>query len=63
MSATDDSQRENQNSRKPYSPPKVSQIELRPEEAVLAGCKTSVDIGPFTNKCIKGANSCLTNAS
>ena len=63
MSAADDSQRENKNLRKPYSPPMVGQVELRPEEAVLAGCKTSVDIGPFTNKCIKGANSCLTDAS
>ena len=63
MSAADDSKRETGNSRKPYSPPTVSQVELRPEEAVLAGCKTSVDIGPFTNKCIKGVNSCLTDAS
>ena len=63
MSATDLSQSENKNSRKPYSRPSVSRVELRPEEAVLAGCKTSVDAGAFTNKCIRGANGCLTNES
>jgi hypothetical protein len=63
MSAIHDSQTENKNSRKPYSPPTVNQVELRPEEAILAGCKTSTDVGPFTNKCIRGANSCLTDAS
>ena len=33
--------------RKPYEPPQLTTISLRPEEAVLSHCKTSVG-GTFT---------------
>lgn len=33
-------------SRKPYEPPALAVISLRPEEAVLGNCKTSGGSGP-----------------
>jgi hypothetical protein len=35
--------------RKPYAPPKLTNIKLRPEEAVLGSCKTS-GAGPGQTK-------------
>jgi hypothetical protein len=37
--------------RKPYEPPKVVAISLRPEEAVLGGCKTASVAGPVSFAC------------
>jgi hypothetical protein len=39
-------------SRKPYEPPKVMAINLRPEEAVLGHCKTSNSGGPASTMCV-----------
>lgn len=33
-------------SKRPYAPPVVSRIELRPEEAVLGNCKSTTANGP-----------------
>jgi hypothetical protein len=32
--------------KKPYVKPQVTQVALRPEEAVLGGCKTASTMGP-----------------
>jgi hypothetical protein len=32
--------------KKPYEPPKVTQVPLRPEEAVLGACKVAAGGGP-----------------
>jgi len=37
--------------RKPYAPPKLTSIKLRPEEAVLGACKTSITAGPSAGAC------------
>ena len=39
--------------RKPYEKPRIQQVELRPEEAVLQGCKIlDYPIGPKSASCI-----------
>ncbi|MGQ9645212.1 MAG: hypothetical protein ACUVWO_01575 [Thermodesulfobacteriota bacterium] len=37
--------------KKPYVKPEVKQVQLKPEEAVLGGCKTSGKFGPVVNNC------------
>ncbi len=37
--------------KKPYTKPEMRQIQLRPEEAVLGGCKISGIFGPTANNC------------
>lgn len=37
--------------RRPYQKPRVEQVELRPEEAVLGECKNTVEAGPFQSDC------------
>jgi hypothetical protein len=37
--------------RKPYEPPKVVAISLRPEEAVLGHCKITGSAGPVSGSC------------
>ena len=37
--------------RKPYEPPKISRVALRPDEAVLGSCKTMVVAGPVDASC------------
>jgi hypothetical protein len=37
--------------RKKYSKPEIKRVMLRPEEAVLASCKTSKVSGPGQSKC------------
>ena len=37
--------------KKPYAKPEVKQVQLKPEEAVLGGCKVSGQFGPATNNC------------
>jgi hypothetical protein len=42
--------------KKPYAPPKLTSIKLRPEEAVLGTCK-NLGAGPSTSPCrLCGAN-------
>ena len=36
--------------KKPYQPPKLSKVKLRPEEAVLGACKATSS-GPGNNPC------------
>ena len=37
--------------RKPYEPPRVVSINLRPEEAVLGNCKIGGSAGPVASSC------------
>ncbi len=37
--------------KKPYEPPKIVTINLRPEEAVLGNCKISASSGPGSTSC------------
>lgn len=37
---------------KPYVRPRISEIPLRPEEAVLGLCKTTSTAGPLQSACI-----------
>jgi len=42
--------------RKPYGKPSIQQVELRPEEAVLQGCKIlDYPFGPKNANCITAA--------
>jgi hypothetical protein len=47
--------------RKKYEAPKVTVISLRPEEAVLAACKTNTGGGPVGSGCQHG--NCRGNGS
>lgn len=38
--------------KKPYSKPRLRQVDLRPEEAVLGGCKTGGTGGPAGVDCV-----------
>lgn len=38
------------NPKRPYQPPKLSKVKLRPEEAVLGACKATSS-GPGNNPC------------
>jgi hypothetical protein len=42
---------ERTNQKKPYSKPEIQQVALRPEEAVLASCKTHQSSGSGQMKC------------
>lgn len=47
---------------KPYEPPKLFRVSLRPEEAVLGHCKISGSAGPVSSSC-GGALHCRTFGS
>jgi hypothetical protein len=46
-STTDDRQHE----KRPYAKPQIQEVPLRPDEAVLGGCKTSSGSGPAQFRC------------
>jgi hypothetical protein len=37
--------------KKPYVKPKITRVELKPEEAVLGGCKIAGISGPYQASC------------
>ena len=37
--------------RKPYAKPRIQEVPLRPDEAVLGGCKTASTSGPAQHRC------------
>ncbi len=51
----------NDQPKKPYMKPEVTQVSLRPDEAVLGGCKTSSTSGPVSSTCTQFH--CSQNAS
>jgi len=48
--------------KKPYEKPEIEQVRLRPEEAVLASCKTAVSAGSLQAQCT-ALGGCITIAS
>lgn len=55
-------QQDNPAARRPYQKPKLTQVSLRPEEAVLGACKTAAVSGPAQPRCTT-PSSCSTIAS
>jgi hypothetical protein len=53
--------REQPRARKSYAKPVVRRVHLKPEEAVLAGCKTSSISGPSPPQCDKKTCLALTS--
>ncbi|MDA2910071.1 hypothetical protein MYX04_03945 [Nitrospiraceae bacterium AH_259_D15_M11_P09] len=51
----------NDQPKKPYMKPEVTQVSLRPDEAVLGGCKTPSTSGPVSSACTQFH--CSQNAS
>jgi hypothetical protein len=49
---TPESPPEPEQGRKPYEKPTLSQVSLRPEEAVLGNCKTMGVAGPANSDCM-----------
>jgi hypothetical protein len=43
-------------SRKPYEKPQVQEVPLRPDEAVLGGCKTASVSGAAQHRCTMPSN-------
>jgi hypothetical protein len=48
--------------RRPFEPPAVQRIALRPEEAVLGACKTGSSGGPRASRC-RSVATCSTIGS
>jgi hypothetical protein len=44
------------NEKKPYAKPQIQEVPLRPDEAVLGGCKTSSTSGPAQSRCTMPSN-------
>jgi hypothetical protein len=51
MSERSDDQDDQKDAKKPYSKPDITQVSLRPEEAVLGSCKTAKISGPGQVRC------------
>jgi hypothetical protein len=49
--------------KKPYIKPQVKQVILRPEEAVLGACKTTLIAGPGQTRCSLNGLRCSTIGS
>jgi hypothetical protein len=47
--------------KKPYEPPQLTKVSLRPEEAVLGACKIPGSAGPVGNSC--NSTQCRTQGS
>ncbi len=54
----DEERRNTQKGKKPYLKPKIQQVQLKPEEAVLGGCKTETIAGPARITCGFGVGQC-----
>jgi hypothetical protein len=50
-------------SKKPYRKPEILQVPLRPEEAVLGGCKSATHGGQYAGACVQGSVPCSNQAS
>lgn len=49
--------------KKPYAPPTLRRVELRPDEAVLGNCKTSSVFGPVGSDCAPAMVACSSDGS
>ncbi|MCJ7783935.1 MAG: hypothetical protein MUP41_08370 [Desulfobacterales bacterium] len=54
--------RNKEHKKKPYAKPEIKQVPLRPEEAVLASCKTNQSGGPMSANCV-GQGHCVGGGS
>jgi hypothetical protein len=59
--STESSPPDNGSKRKPYEKPTLSQVALRPDEAVLGNCKTMSVAGPANSDCV--SLGCMTSGS
>lgn len=62
MSEEDGHEPEAALAKRPYEPPSVERIALRPEEAVLGACKTGSSGGPRASRC-RSVATCSTIGS
>jgi hypothetical protein len=44
------------NEKRPYAKPQIQEVPLRPDEAVLGGCKTASISGPAQARCTMPSN-------
>ncbi len=61
-----ETQNQGREARRVYQAPVMALVQLRPEEAVLAACKTSSTTGNPTHGqvgCFQALDSCVTNGS
>jgi len=61
-----ETQNQGREARRVYQAPVMALVQLRPEEAVLAACKTSLTTGSPTHGqtgCFQLVNSCVENGS
>ncbi|MFN0063358.1 MAG: hypothetical protein ACKVPX_12700 [Myxococcaceae bacterium] len=49
--------------KKPYNKPTLTQVDLRPDEAVLGACKTASAVGPGGGDCNIALGGCATAGS
>ena len=54
----DSNERNAQKDKKPYLKPEIKQVQLKPDEAVLGGCKTATTAGPARITCDFGVGTC-----
>jgi len=54
----DEERRNTQKGKKPYLKPEIKQVQLKPDEAVLGGCKTATIAGPARITCDFGVGVC-----
>jgi len=47
----DDTNKRSPGEKKPYAPPEIQEVPLRPDEAVLGGCKTNSKSGSTQVNC------------
>jgi hypothetical protein len=47
----DESRNNRPEEKKPYAKPQIQEVPLRPDEAVLGGCKTAGVSGPAQHRC------------
>jgi hypothetical protein len=53
---------EQRQEKKPYAKPEIQEVPLRPDEAVLGGCKTASVSGPAQHRCT-APSACSTTTS
>jgi hypothetical protein len=51
MTMHDEDRDEKKVTKKPYQPPEITRVPLRPDEAVLGSCKAAASSGPFQSDC------------
>jgi hypothetical protein len=55
--------KKNEPKKRPYKKPEIKKVVLKPEEAVLGGCKVTSQTGPGYSNCNLASVYCNTNVS